>query len=130
MKLFIILIFFGASAFWTFFAYIIWFIPPEIDGKLVLSNLIYFLASGALALGFTTALILYFVGNIFLPAVRGAETVKAPRNLLFRSLRRGIFFSIVVASIATLSIFDILNILNAVLVVGIILLAEIYFSSR
>ncbi len=130
MKLFIILVFLGAAAFWTFFACIIWFIPPEIDGKLVLSNLTYFLASGTSALGLTATLILYFIGNIFLPQVRGPETAKAPRNLLFRSLRRGIFFSIVVTSIATLSIFDILNILNAVLVVGIILLAEIYFSSR
>ncbi len=130
MKIFIIPIFLLAVASWAFFGYILWFIPPEIEGKPALSNLTYFLVSGALALGLTTALILYFVGNIFLPDVRGAETAKAPRNLLFRSLRRGIFFSIAVASIASLSIFDILNILNAVLVVGILLLAEIYFSSR
>ena len=130
MRFFIIPIFLLAFSSWAFFAYIVWLTPPEIEGKLVLSNLTYFLASGTSALGLTATLILYFIGGVFLPQVRGAETAKAPRNLLFRSLRRGIFFSIVVASIATLSIFDILNILNAVLVVGIILLAEIYFSSR
>jgi hypothetical protein len=130
MKIFIISIFLLSIASWAFFGYIVWFIPPELDGELVFSNLIYFLTSGAFALGFTTGLILYFIGNVFLPKVRGEETAKGPRRLLFRSLRRGLFFSILVVSIATLNVFDLLNILNGILVVGIALLAEIFFSSR
>lgn len=130
MRLFIIPIFLVAAASWAFFGYIVWVVPPEMDGTLVISNLIYFLASGSLALGLTSGLVLYFIGSIFLPEVRGAETAKAPKKLLFRSFRRGFFFSVLISSVVALNIFGLLNILNAALVIGIILLAEIYFSGR
>ena len=130
MKLFIIPIFLVVAASWAFFGYIVWAVPPEMDETLVISNLIYFLASGSLALGLTSGLVLYFIGSIFLPEVRGAETAKAPKKLLFRSFRRGLFFSVLISSVVTLNIFGLLNVLNAALVIGIILLAEIYFSGR
>ena len=130
MRLFIIPIFLVAAASWAFFGYIVWAVPPKMDETLVISNLIYFLASGSLALGFTSGLVLYFIGSIFLPEVRGAETAKAPKKLLFRSFRRGLFFSVLISSVVALNIFGLLNILNAALVIGIILLAEIYFSGR
>ncbi len=130
MRLFIISAVLAAIFSWVFFGYIVWFVPPKIGGEIVISNLVYFLVSGGLGLALTTGLLIYFLGNFFLPKVRGVEPTHQLRSLLFRSLRRGFLLSIVIVGLTSLNIFSLLNLLNAALVVGIVILAEIYFSSR
>ena len=130
MKLFIISAVLAAIFSWVFFGYIVWFVPPKIGGEIVISNLVYFLISGGLGLALTTCLLIYFLGNFFLPKIRGVEPTHQLRGLLFRSLRRGFLLSVVIVGLASLNIFSLLNLLNAALVIGIVILAEIYFSSR
>src|SRR4030067_552362 len=130
MKFFIIPIILGVIFSWAFFSYIVWAIPPKIGGELIISNLVYFLISGGLGLALIAGLLIYFLGNFFLPKVRGVEPTHQLRGLLFRSLRRGFLLSISVVGLTSLNIFGLLNLLNAALVIGIVILAEIYFSSR
>ncbi|MCH7541170.1 hypothetical protein IH981_00100 [Patescibacteria group bacterium] len=130
MKLFIISSLVIAISAWGFFGYIVWAVPPRIEGALVISNLVYFLISGGLGLALTAGLFIYFVGNFFLPKVRGVDPTHQLRSLIFRSLRRGFLFSILIVGLVGLNIFGLLNLLNAALVIGIVILAEIYFSSR
>ena len=130
MRFFIIPIILGVIFSWAFFSYIVWAIPPEIDGKLVTSNLVYFLISGGLGLALTLALAFYFGGGFLREKPRSVDPSHQLRNLLFRSLRRGFLISLLIVSLVILNIFNLLNILNVALVIGIVILAEIYFSSR
>lgn len=130
MRLFIIPSLVIAIFAWGFFGYIVWTVPPKIEGALVISNLVYFLISGGLGLALTAGLLIYFVGNFFLPKVRGVDPTHQLRSLIFRSLRRGFLLSILIVGLVSLNIFGLLNLLNAALVIGIVILAEIYFSSR
>lgn len=130
MKLFIIPSLVIAIFAWGFFGYVVWAVPPKIEGVLVISNLVYFLISGGLGLALTAGLLIYFAGNFFLPKVRGVDPTHQLRSLIFRSLRRGFLFSILIVGLVDLNIFGLLTLLNAALVIGIVILAEIYFSSR
>ncbi len=130
MRLFIIPSLVIAIFAWGFFGYIVWAVPPRIEGALVISNLVYFLISGGLGLALTAGLFIYFVGNFFLPKVRGVDPTHQLRSLIFRSRRRGFLLSILIVGLVGLNIFGLLNLLNAALVIGIVILAEIYFSSR
>jgi len=130
MRFFIIPIILGVIFSWAFFSYIVWAIPPKIGGELVISNLVYFLIFGGLGLALIAGLLIYVLGNFFLPKVRGVEPTRQLRGLLFRSLRRGFLLSISIVGLTSLNIFGLLNLLNAALVIGIVILAEIYFSSR
>ncbi len=115
---------------WGIFGYFIYFIPPKVDSQIVLSNILYTITSGFLGLSFTTTLIAYFIGNFFQPKVRIVSATNPSKKLLFRSLRRGLLFSASLAGIITLNVFGIVNLLNAGLIIGIAILAEIYSSSR
>lgn len=130
MKPFLIPIFLFSIISWGIFAYFIFLIPPKIDGQIVLANVLYTIISGFLGLFFTTTLIAYFIGNFSQPKARTIGTLNPYRKLLFRSLRRGFLFSASLVGIITLNAFDIVNLLNAGLIIGIAILAEIYSSSR
>ena len=130
MKPFLIPIFLFSIVSWGIFAYFIFYIPPKIDGQIVLANVLYTIISGFLGLFFTTTLIAYFIGNFFQPKARTVGTLDPSRKLLFRSLRRGFLFSASLAGIITLNVFGIVNLLNAGLIIGIAILAELYSSSR
>ncbi|MDP2721010.1 MAG: hypothetical protein Q8O75_03665 [bacterium] len=130
MKLFLIPIILMAAAAWAFFGFIVWSVPPKIGGFLVISNLFYFLLSGGIGLALTSGLLLYFISSFLQPMVRGVNPTSTLRRLLFQSLRRGLFFSLVIVGFITLKVFGLLNLLNAALVLGIVILAEIYFTSR
>lgn len=130
MKPFLISIFLFSIISWAIFAYFIFLIPPKIDGQIILANIIYTIISGFLGLLFTTTSIAYFIGNFFQPKVRTVVAINPSRKLLFRSLRRGFLFSASLAGIITLNVFEIVNLLNAGLIIGIAVLAEIYSSSR
>lgn len=119
-----------AVFFWAISAYLVWSIPPKIEDKIVLSNLSYVLLSGFLALSLTATVIHYFTGGFFVEKRRGVESAIAIKNLFMRSIRRGFLISILATSFAALNAFELFNIFNAVLLIGIIILAEIYFSSR
>lgn len=130
MKPFLIPIFLFSIISWGIFAYFILLIPPKIDGQIVLANVLYTIISGFLGLFFTTTLIACFIGNFFQPKARTVGAINPSRKLLFRSLRRGFLFSASLAGIITLNAFDIVNLLNAGLIIGIAILAEIYSSNR
>lgn len=130
MKPFLISIFLFSLISWVIFAYFIFLIPPKIDGQIILANIIYTIISGFLGLLFTTTSIAYFTENFFQPKVRTVVAINPSRKLLLRSLRRGFLFSASLAGIITLNVFEIVNLLNAGLIIGIALLAEIYSSSR
>lgn len=130
MKPFLIPIFLFSLVSWAIFAYFIFLIPPKIDGQIILANILYTIISGFLGLLFTTTSITYFIGNFFQPKVRTVVAINPSRKLLFRSLRRGFLFSASLAGIITLNVFEIVNLLNAGLIIGIAILAEIYSSSR
>ena len=130
MRVFLIPIIFIAAAAWVFFGFIVWSAPPKIDGSLVISNFFYFLLSGGIGLALTSGSLLYFIGSFLQPMVRGVNPISTLRKLLFQSLRRGSLFSLVIVGFITLKVFGLLNLLNAALVLGIVILAELYFSSR
>lgn len=130
MKIFLTPIFILSIISWGIFGYFIYFIPPKVDDQIVLSNITYTIFSGSLGLLFTTTLTTYFIGNFFQPKVRIVGTTNPSRKLLVRSLRKGFLFSVSLAGIITLNVFEIINLLNAGLIIGIAILAEIYSSSR
>ena len=130
MKLFLTPIFLFAVAGWGFFGYLVWFVPPEIEEHLALSNIVYAIISGGAALGFSVSLVHYFFALFFKPKLRSMPTGSQERKTLLQSLRRGFLFSITLSGVIALNVFDLLNLLNAGLLIGIAILAEIYFSSR
>src|SRR3989304_8715611 len=130
MRVFLIPIILMAAAAWAFFGFIAWSAPPKIDGSLVISNFFYFLLSGGIGLALTSGLLLYFIGSFLQPMVRGVNPTSTLRRLLFQSLRRGSLFSLVIVGFITLKVFGLLNLLNAALVLGIVILSKLYFSSR
>lgn len=130
MKLFLIPIFLFALVGWGFFSYLVWFVPPEIEGRLALSNIVYAIISGGVALGLSVSLVHYFFARYFQPTLRSVKTGVQERKTLLQSLRRGFLFSVTLAGVIALNVFDLLNLLNAGLLIGIAILAEIYFSSR
>ncbi len=130
MRLFLTSILLLSIFFWGVFGYFLYSVPPEVDGKMIISNVAYTIVAGSLGLLFTLTLTTYFIGNFFQPKVRAVAQINPSRKLLLRSLRRSFIFSISVAVIVTLNVFGIVNLLNAGLIIGISILAEIYFSSR
>ncbi|MEX0622115.1 MAG: hypothetical protein WD187_03990 [Candidatus Woykebacteria bacterium] len=130
MKFFVAVFFLIAAFSWAAFAYLIWFVPPDIEGQLAISNILYVFLSGFLALGISVSLVLYFFENFLAPKSRATGAQSQPRRLFFRSLRRGFLFSLVTTSVVALNVLNLSNILNVGLVVGIAILVEIYLSSR
>lgn len=130
MKVFVLPILLIAAAAWAFFAYLVWFIPPVIEGSLVFSNLAYFFLSVGVAFGLTASLLLYFFGSFLLPKTRTLDATHFLKRLFIKSLRRGFLLSSLLVTIGALNVFNLLNLLNGVLVVGIAILIESYFSSR
>jgi len=114
---------------WALLGLLVWFVPPKIEGKLIISNFSYVLFLGTIALGLTLSLFLYFVESLFTPTMRG-NTTYFPKKLLIRAFRRGFLLSFTVAIVVVLKVLQLLNLLNFTLVVGIAILIEIYFSSR
>ena len=130
VKLFLISIFLIAALLWVAFGYFIFNIPPKIDDQIVITNVTYTISSGALALWFTIGLVHFFLGSFFQPKVRGIDQINLYKRLLLGSLRRGFLVSAAAAGIVALNVFEVANLLNAGLIIGIVILVEIYFSSR
>jgi hypothetical protein len=130
MKLFLLPIIIVGSVAWASLGYLIYTTPPEIEGKLVISNLSYVLLAILIALTTTAALAHYFIFSFFLPKSRTIDPVLALRVLFRKSLRRGLLLATAATSLMALNAIDILNLINATLIIGIVVLVEIYFSSR
>jgi len=130
VKLILFIIFLVAAVSWIFVGYLVWFIPAKIEGRVALTNLAYLLVSGTLGISLTISFLHYFVGSFFLPKTRNLDQTTPSKKLLLVSLRRGFLISLPIAGIILLNAFEIFNLLNAALIIGIALLAEIYFSSR
>ncbi|HEX7456216.1 MAG TPA: hypothetical protein VF303_02000 [Candidatus Nanoarchaeia archaeon] len=130
MVVLLALTFLLAAASWIFSAYIVWYIPPKIDNALVISNLVYFFLFGTLALALTASLVFYLFGSFFQLKIHGVGREPTLKRLFLRSARRGFLLALLISATIALNVFNLLNLLNAALVIGIILLAEIYFSGR
>jgi len=119
---------------WAVFAYIVLIVPPEIGGKLVGVNFIYFFVAGWLATAATAALALYFINFLFGEAPRKRVAVVEenliPRRIFRRSARRSAIFASALAGLGLLKIYQLDNLLNSVFIILIALLIEVYFSSR
>ena len=130
MKITLAVVFLIALAAWAVFGYIIWSVPPKIEGQLVLSNFLYALGSSFVGLSFALTLFLYLLLSIFWPKKRAAISERPTKKIFWASARRAGLLSTLLTGLITLNVFDLLNILNGVLLVGILVLIEIYFSSR
>ena len=130
MKRFLIPFLLLGIAAWAFAAYIAYFLPAKIGGKIVLSNLIYLLLAALVGLTVSISLIFYSVSSIFVPKTRIVDQTSPLRSLFRRSLRRGFLAAATVVGLIILNVFEILNLVNATLIIGIAALIEIYFSSR
>ncbi|OGY21276.1 MAG: hypothetical protein A2126_02130 [Candidatus Woykebacteria bacterium GWB1_45_5] len=119
----------GVTA-WAILGYLIYFVPPKIEGNLILSNLSYVLILTLIALTVTISLVFYFISSFFLPKSRTIDPTYSSRALFRRSLRRGFLIATVTTSLMALNALGILNLINATLIIGIAVLVEIYFSSR
>jgi hypothetical protein len=130
MRFFLIPIFIIGVLFWAIFGYLVWTIPPKIDGQLVVTNVLYTVLTGAFSLWSTTTLVHYLIGSFFLPKVRGIDQTNPAKRLLLESLRRGFLLSTAVSGLVILNVFEIINLLNVSLILGIAVLIEIYFANR
>ena len=115
---------------WGVVGYLFLNFPPEIGDAIILTNVSYFFLAAFFALGITTSLIFYFVESIFHQTARGVDPMPALRGLFRRSARRGFLLSILVVGLVAARAFSLLNLINGALLVGIVILIEMYFSSR
>ena len=115
---------------WAAFFSIVYFTPPKIGAAIVITNVSYALLSALAGLTFTTTLVVYLVSGIFVKSLPGQDMSIASKRRLIRSLRRGFLFSFLIVALESLKVFSSLNFLNAALVIGIVILIELYFSSR
>jgi hypothetical protein len=129
-RLVIFFIFLFAAVSWVFLGYLILNVPPKIDGEMVLANVLYALFSGFVAVWFTITLLHYLIFKFIQPKSSLPTDAGLNKKLFWPSARRGFLFSILVVGLTTLKVFELWNILNASLVVGIVILTEIYFSNR
>ena len=130
MKIFLFVIFIISALSWSGFGFIIWTVPPKIDDQLAITNFLYALALGFTGLWGTFTLLIYLVTNIFKPKTRITEAQPSDKKIIWSSIRRSLLISSLAAGLITLNVFELLNILNVVLLAGILILIEIYFSSR
>ncbi len=117
-----------AAASWAFFAYLLFFVPPTVSGALVISNLAYFLLSGFVALALSATLIFYFFHSTLRQKSKTIDPPDIFTKLYIKSARRGLLLAVLVTGFALLSLTGFFNILNAALLVGTIVLIEVYFS--
>lgn len=115
---------------WGVVGYLIYTVPPKIGGAIVLTNVSYFFIAALFALGITASLVFYFVESFFYQRARGVDPTPALRNLFRRSARRGFLLSILVVGLDAARAFSLLNLVNGALLIGIVVLVEMYFSSR
>jgi len=115
---------------WGIVGYLVYTVPPKIGGAIVLANVSYFFLTAFFALGITTSLVFYFIESIFYRRARGVDPMPTLRGLFRRSTRRGFLLSILVISLVGSRAFGLLNLINAALLIGIVVLIEMYFSSR
>ena len=132
MQIFILPIIFLTLLAWGVFGYIVWFVPPEIGGKLITINLLYFFVSGWIAIAGTASLIIYFASYLFTYEKVKPEQkfLNKPRQIFRISLRRGALLASALTAIGFLRINDVDNTFNVALLVLIALLIEVYFSSK
>ena len=134
MRRFLLPIIIITAVSWTIFAFIVWKVPPEIGGKLIQVNFIYFFASGYLAVTLTASILLYFIRFLLEAEPRkrpvGFDETREARRVFRVSLRRGAIFATALLSLGLLKIYDLDNLLNSVFIILIALLIEVYFSSR
>lgn len=130
MKLVLSIIFFTAIVSWMIFGYIIWSVPPKIDGELVLSNFLYAMFSGFLGLSSLLTIFIYFISKLFTPKRRINATDLLTKKIFLMSVRRSLLISTLFTGTISLNVFDLLNILNVSLLVGILILVEIYFTNK
>jgi hypothetical protein len=115
---------------WACLGYLIYYVPPKIGGQIVLSNLSYVLVLTLVALTITISLAFYLISSFFLPKSRTIDPTHSLQALFRRSLHRGFLIAAAATSLMALNAFEILNLINATLIIGIAVLVEIYFSSR
>src|SRR3989344_2682550 len=134
MRRFLLPIIIITSVSWTIFAFIVWKVPPEIGGKLIQVNFIYFFVSGWLAVTLTTSILLYFIRFLLEAEPRkrpvGFDETREARRVFRTYLRRGAIFATALLSLGLLKIYDLDNLLNSIFIILIALLIEVYFSSR
>ncbi|OGY24110.1 MAG: hypothetical protein A2172_01025 [Candidatus Woykebacteria bacterium RBG_13_40_15] len=130
MKKFIIPITIGAVVFWAVFFSIVYFTPPKIGEAIVITNVSYALLSALAGLTFTITLAIYFISGVFVTRLPGQDMLIASKRRLVRSLRRAFLFSFLIIAIEFLKVFSFLNFLNTALIIGIVILIELYFSNR
>jgi len=130
MRIFLLPIIVSGVIAWAALGYLVYTIPPKIEGRFVLSNLSYVLLAILIALTTTATLVHYFILSFFTPKSRAIDPVLALRALFRKSLRRGFLLAAATTSLMALNAFEILNLINATLIIGIAVLVEIYFSSR
>jgi len=130
MKKFLIPIAIFALLGWAAFFSLVYFTPPKIGEAIVITNVSYTLLSALVGLTFTTTLAVYLISGIFVTKLPGQDMSIVSKRRLVRSLRRGFLFSFLIVSLEFLNVFSFLNFLNAALIIGIVILTELYFSSR
>jgi len=112
---------------WAFFAYILFFIPAKVSGHLVVSNLVYFLLSGFLALFFTFTNIFYLLVSFFRQKSRILDSQNILLKAFIKSARRGFLLSFLISGLAVLRVTEFLNPLNGALLIGCVALVEFYY---
>lgn len=115
---------------WGVAGYLIYNIPPKIGEAIVLTNVSYFFLAALFALGISLSLIFYFIESVFYRRARGVDPMPTLRGLFRRSARRGFLLSILVVGLIASNAFGLLNLINAALLMGIVVLIEMYFSSH
>jgi hypothetical protein len=115
---------------WGVVGYLFYSVPPKIGGAIVLSNVSYFFLASSLALGITAGLIFYFIESTFYRKSRGINPMPSLKKLFLKSVRRGFLLSILAVGLTSARVFGLLNLINAALLIGIVVLIEMYFSSR
>jgi len=115
---------------WVLGAYIFYYVPPKVGDTIAVSNVSYLLTFAFFALTTTLTLILYLILAAFVPKTRIIYQTSSLKGLFFRCLRRSFLFSITIVGLEIMHIASILTLINAALLIGIVVLVEIHFSSR
>jgi hypothetical protein len=112
------------------FGYIVWTVPPTLDGNLVITNFLYALVLGTIGLFGWLTLLIYFVSSFTQTKKSITDQQPSRTKAFWMAVRRALLISILVSGLVILRTFELLNILNLCLLVGILVLVEIYFSNR
>jgi hypothetical protein len=113
-----------------FLAYLVLTVPPTLEDRVVLANVAYFFISLLVTLAVLLSFVIYFFNYLISKKPASADPDTFLRGVFKKSLRRGFLLSVAATGLVFLNTLHSLTLLNIILLLGIAVLIEMYFSSR